>query len=77
VDLAGVFRKEPYSSIEGITKKQLVRMGNQLRAWGIDNVLWGSDNGKNYLKNTKTMWPLSEAEYDQIMSNDGRSFLYG
>lgn len=76
VDLAEVFRDKPLGSIEGITKEQLTHMGNQLRKWGLDNVLWGSDNIKNYLQKTKSMWPLNDEEYNHIMNNDGRSLLY-
>ena len=50
-------------------------MGQQIESWGLANILWGSDNRKDYLATTRTMWPLDEDKLNVVMNNDGRNFL--
>lgn len=51
------------------------RLAEQLQRWGLDTVLWGSDNGEDYLIATRRRWPLSSAELDQVLANTGTEFV--
>ncbi len=51
------------------------RLAEQLRTWGLGTVLWGSDNGAEYLRSTREHWPLSSAELDRVLANDGRELV--
>jgi len=75
LDLAVVLNRQPRGPFKGVTDQQLDRLGGQMRAWGLNNILWGSDNFEDYVAKTKDMWPLGGDELSQVLSNDGSSFI--
>lgn len=75
LDLSAIFNRQARGRFAGVTDQQLVRLGAQIRAWGLPNILWGSDNREDYLAVTRAMWPLGADELRRVMDNDGGSFL--
>ena len=75
LDLAVVLNRQPRGPFKGVTDQQLERLGVQMRAWGLNNILWGSDNFEDYVAKTQEMWPLDGDELSQVMSNDGSTFI--
>jgi len=73
--LSAIFSRQARGRFPGVTDRQLQRMGQQIESWGLANILWGSDNRKDYLATTRTMWPLDEDKLNVVMNNDGRNFL--
>jgi len=51
------------------------RMGELLRAWGLDRIFWGSDTIPDYLAQTRAGWPLTSQEWKTVCSHRGRGFL--
>ncbi len=51
------------------------RLAAQLQRWGLDTLLWGSDNGDDYFGATRRLWPLSAAELAQVLANDGSAWV--
>jgi len=77
LDLAAIFNRQARGRFPGVTDRQLQRLGRQIETWGLANILWGSDNHKDYLTTTRDMWPLGADELGEVMNNDGRNFLDG
>lgn len=51
------------------------RMGELLDLWGLERVLWGSDNVLDYLALSRDAWPLEGGAWDVVANQDGASFL--
>jgi uncharacterized protein len=77
LDLSAIFDRQARGHFAGVTDLQLKRLGHQIKTWGLNNVLWGSDNRKDYLATTLAMWPLSDDELSVVMNNDGKIFIDG
>ncbi|MEM7158137.1 MAG: amidohydrolase family protein [Myxococcota bacterium] len=76
VDVSAVFDRDDLGTLSpGVTNEDLQNMGLLLEMWGMDRVVWGSDNNPDYLTPTWDMWPLSPADYDTMASADGSAFL--
>ena len=75
LDLAVVLNRQPRGPFKGVTDQQLDRLGGQMRAWGLNNILWGSDNFEDYVAKTQDLWPLGGDELSQVLSNDGSAFI--
>lgn len=75
LDLSAIFSREPRGRFAGVTDAQLTRLGTQMREWGLDNILWGSDNREDYLGVTRDMWPLGADELRRVLANGGRALI--
>ena len=83
-DISGVIVTDN-KKIEGIlpntTEEQGQKIADYIRAWGIENIVFGSDwcfcSPARYIDNIKRMLPLSEAEIEQILSNDTSIRMFG
>jgi predicted TIM-barrel fold metal-dependent hydrolase len=63
------------------TEEQHKRIADYIRAWGIENIVFGSDwpysSPASYINNIKRLLPLSEAEIEKILSNDTSIRMFG
>jgi len=83
-DISGVVVTEN-EEIEGIlystTEEQHKKIADYIRTWGIENIVFGSDwpysSPVSYINNIKRLLPLSEAEFEKILSNDTIIRMFG
>lgn len=63
------------------TEEQHKKIADYIRAWGIENVVFGSDwpysSPASYISNIKRLLPLSEEEIEKILSNDTSIRMFG
>jgi predicted TIM-barrel fold metal-dependent hydrolase len=74
VDCSAVLFSQGSLGIEPTTAAQAEAIGRQLKQFGLDRVLWGSDNVPDALNQLRSKWPLSVQDWSIIAGNDGRSF---
>jgi predicted TIM-barrel fold metal-dependent hydrolase len=71
VDLSGVLVSDPWPPLPLMTPAQQVRLGDLIKAWGVEQVLWGSDVGTEALTQARPLWPLGRAEWETLANHDG------
>jgi predicted TIM-barrel fold metal-dependent hydrolase len=75
VDCSAVLFATGSQGLPPTSAMQRDRLGPQLTRWGLDRVLWGSDNVPTALSDIEAAWPLSADEWAIIAKNDGQRFL--
>jgi predicted TIM-barrel fold metal-dependent hydrolase len=75
VDLAAVLFARATERFAASNDSQKEIMGDLLTQWGLQRVLWGSDNVDDYLSLSRDAWPLSEEEWEVVAASTGDRFL--
>jgi len=71
VDLSAVLVTDPWPPLPLTTPAQQARLGELIKAWGVEHVLWGSDAEADALDQARPLWPLSPAEWEALAKQDG------
>jgi predicted TIM-barrel fold metal-dependent hydrolase len=71
VDLSGVLVSDPWPPLPLTTPAQQARLGTLIKAWGVEQVLWGSDVGSAALTQARPLWPLGLVEWETLAKHDG------
>jgi predicted TIM-barrel fold metal-dependent hydrolase len=79
IDISVVLLEKEVSGMQPATPEQSSNLAHQLRRWGIDHVLWGSDwpateSGES-LQLILEKLPLSNEEFQTIFSKDGHELF--
>lgn len=74
-DFSGVLLTSAFPPLQSMSFAEQARIGSVMRAWGPDRLLWGSDTIPEALKQSRTVWPLSDEEWEIVAANDGSAFL--
>ena len=81
IDISAVLVKKSMGPIKLATPDQLLNLAEQLRRFGVEHVLWGSDwhafDSGEYARAVQDKIPLSRGEFQTIFSNDGQGLFYG
>jgi len=75
IDISAVMFTRRFKAILPTSERALAAMGELMRAWGPERVLWGSDMIPDYLSQTEGVWPLSGAEWEVVAGRDETEFF--
>jgi predicted TIM-barrel fold metal-dependent hydrolase len=71
VDLSGVLVTDPWPPLPLTTPAQQARLAQLITAWGVEQVLWGSDAEEEALNQALPLWPLGQSEWETVAKHDG------
>lgn len=78
-DISSVVLDKPLDYMDVTTKKQLRRISMQIKQWGLEQILFGSDffmsEPKSYLNLLKKKLPLKKKDFNKLVYKDPACFL--
>lgn len=77
LDVSAVLMGENTIGFPPLTADQGRKLGELLRAWDPERVLWGSDNLPGYFEHSRAAWPLEDEDWSLVARQTGEGLLGG